>query len=48
MTKPSSNRSHQFSYANHAKSTTSQRDRRSKPDGSALLCLALFMAILLC
>jgi hypothetical protein len=34
MTKPSSNRSHQFSCANHAKSTTSQRDRRSKPDGS--------------
>lgn len=32
MTKPSSNRSHQFSYTNHSKSATSNKDSLSKPD----------------
>jgi hypothetical protein len=34
--KPRSHRSHQFSYASHPKSATSQRDRPSKPDGNII------------
>jgi hypothetical protein len=34
MTKPSSNRSHQFASASPSQSTTSNRERLSKPDDS--------------
>jgi hypothetical protein len=36
MTKPSSNRSHQFASASPSQSTTSNRERLSKPDDSDL------------
>jgi hypothetical protein len=38
MTKPSPNRSHQFSYANPSKSATSNRDSLSQPDENERIC----------